>query len=230
MSENKINIPEPKPKQNHIAAIDLGLSNLVTFGDNIGGNPIIIKGGTAKSINQFYNKERSHTRSVYDHQGIKTGARLRRLDQKRHRKIKDYFHKVSRKVINLCIGRDIDALVIGHNNGWKQRIKIGKRNNQNFVFVPFGMLIEQLKYKATERGIEVIIHEESYTSKCSFLDTEPIEHRETYVGKRISRGQFRASDGRIINADVNGMYNIMRKAIPNVFADGIEALGMEPRR
>ena len=226
----QIDIPDPKPKQNRIASIDLGLHNLVTFGDNIGNNPIIIKGGIAKSINQFYNKERARFRSVYDRQKIKTGGGLRRLDLKRFWKIKDHFHKVSRKIINLCVERNVDTLVIGHNNGWKQEANLGKRTNQNFVQIPYSLLINCLRYKGEENGIEVIVNEEAHTSKCSFLDLEPICHQDKYVGKRVSRGRFRSASGRVINADVNGMFNIMRKAIPGAFANGIEGLGMAPRR
>jgi putative transposase len=225
----QVDIPDPKSKENRIGAIDLGLRNIIAFGDNTGGEPVIVKGGIAKSINQFYNKERSRIMSVYDRQNIKHGSRMKRLNQKRYWKIKDYFHKVSRKIIDICLSRDIDTLVIGLNKGWKQEIRLGKINNQNFVQIPFSDLIQYLKYKGEDVGIEVIINEEAYTSKCSFLDLEPVRHHDKYVGKRY-RGLFRSSDGTKINADVNGLYNIMRKAIPEAFADGIEGLGVVPRR
>ena len=133
---------------------------------------------------------------------------------------------------------DIGRLASGYNKEWKQEVELGKRNNQNFVQIPFLMLIQQIKYKAEERGIEVVLKEErgvevivveeDHTSKCSFLDGEPIEHRE-YTGKRI-RGLFRSARGTVINADVNGAYNIIRKAIPEAFADGIEGVGLHPVR
>ena len=226
----QIDIPDLKPKQNRIAGIDIGLENLVTAGDNIGGDPIIIKGGAVKSINQYYNRERARLQSVYDRQGIKTGHKLERLTRKRNNKIKDYMHKASRAIAMQFRDRDIDTVVIGHNNGWKQDINLGKRTNQNFVSVPMNHLIDQISYKNAEYGIETVVHEEAHTSKCSFLDLEPICHQDKYAGRRISRGRFRSSDGRVINADVNGMYNIMRKAVPEAIADGIEGLRMDPRR
>jgi IS605 OrfB family transposase len=226
----QIEVPELKLKQNRIGSIDLGLRNLVTFGDNIGGDPIIIKGGIVKSINQFYNKERAKIRSIYDHQKIKYGMKLKRLEMKRFWKIKDYFHKVSKKIIDICKERNIDTLIIGHTVGWKQEINLGKTTNQNFVSIPFNILIKQLEYKGMDIGMEVIVNEESYTSKCSFLDLEEICKHETYLGKRISRGLFKSGSGKVINADVNAMYNIMIKAIPKAFADGIEGIGMYPRR
>ena len=118
---------------------------------------------------------------------------------------------------------DIGRLASGYNKEWKQEVELGKRNNQNFVQIPFLMLIQQIKYKAEERGVEVIVVEEDHTSKCSFLDGEPIEHRD-YIGGR-NRGLFKSARGVIINADVNGAYNIIRKAIPEAFADGIEGVG-----
>ena len=87
-----------------------------------------------------------------------------------------------------------------------------------------------LTYKAQEQGIEIILTEESYTSKCSLLDHEPLEKREEYLGRRVKRGLFQSSDGRLINADINGAGNIMRKVVPNAFADGIEVLVVAPLR
>ena len=123
-------------------------------------------------------------------------------------------------------------LVIGKNDGWKQEVNMGKRNNQQFVQIPHARFIEMLAYKAELVGIRVIITEESYTSKCSFLDNEPVKKQETYAGKRVKRGLFRASNGRRINADVNGSYNIIRKAIPHSFSGrhGIEAVVVRPLR
>ncbi|GHO79254.1 hypothetical protein KSD_70250 [Ktedonobacter sp. SOSP1-85] len=122
----------------------------------------------------------------------------------------------------------IGTLVIGKNDGWKQEINMGKRNNQQFVQIPFARFIDMLTYKAEMVGIGVILQEESHTSKCSFLDLEPICHHERYVGKRIKRGLFRASNGKRINADVNGSLNIIRKAIPNSFGQGIEGVAVRP--
>jgi putative transposase len=127
------------------------------------------------------------------------------------------------------VAEGIGTLVIGKNDGWKQEISIGKRNNQNFVQVPHARFIQMLSYKAELVGIQVILVNESHTSKCSFLDDEPICHHERYAGKRIKRGLFRASDGRrIINADVNGAYNILRKAIPEAFGQGKAGVVVHP--
>ena len=124
----------------------------------------------------------------------------------------------------------VGTLVIGKNDGWKQAIGLGKRTNQTFVFVPHARFVEMLRYKAELVGIHVVVSEESYTSKCSFLDLESVGKREVYAGKRIKRGLFRASDGRCINADINAAFNIMRKVVPDAFGNGIEGVVVHPVR
>lgn len=124
---------------------------------------------------------------------------------------------------------NIGRLIIGYNPNWKQNCGIGKRNTQNFVTIPYYKLVHKLKYKAEELGITVIKQEESHSSKCSFLDNEPIIHHDNYLGKRISQGLFKSKEGIIINADVNGAYNILKKAILNAFtSDGKENVELHP--
>jgi len=223
-------VPEPPLESTRIAGLDLGVNNLVTIGTNIGIEPIVVNGGVVKSWNQFYNKKRAQLRSVLDRQGGKSSRRLNRLYLKRKRKMQDYFHKTSRRIIDWCVQHNIDTIVIGHNDGWKQNVRLGRRNNQNFVGIPFGMLISQLEYKAEDVGIRIVLQNEAHTSKCSFLDNEPVCHQKQYAGQRVKRGLFRASDGRLINADLQAAYNIVKKAFPNAFTDGIEGIGVCPRR
>jgi putative transposase len=121
-------------------------------------------------------------------------------------------------------------LVVGKNEGWKQHIGLGKRTNQTFVFVPHARFVAMLQYKAELVGIRVIVSEERYTSKCSFLDLEPVGKRAVYAGKRIKRGLFQASDGRCLNADSNGAFNILRKVVPDAFGNGIGGVVVHPVR
>jgi putative transposase len=143
--------------------------------------------------------------------------------------VKHYPHVASRRIIDLLVVEGIGTLVIGKNDGWKQDINLGRQTNQNFVTIPFAQFIEMLLYKARLVGIKVILEEESYTSKCSFLDLEPIRKHATYLGRRIWGGLFRASDGRVINADVNGSYNIIRKAVADAFKNGLAGVLLHPR-
>ncbi len=223
------NIENVKPKR--IMGIDIGLRNIVTIGDNISKEGIAVKGGVLKSINQFFNKEYAILRSISDRQieSKQLTKREKRLFMKRNRKIKEIMHKLSKAIVQYAKSKDIDTIVIGHNNGWKQSVNMGKKNNQKFVQIPFNTLIQQLKYKLEEIGINVIIEDESHTSKCSFLDNESIEHHDEYTGKRIKRGVFRSADGTLIHADLHASYNMIRKAIPEAFADGIEGIGLYPR-
>jgi len=216
---------------NRIVGIDLGLNNLVTVVNNAGLEPFIIKGGIVKSINQYYNKQLAKLRSIKSKQGYKFETkRIQRLTLKRNNKIMDVFHKISRKIIQYCIENDFGRIIIGYNQGWKQKIKMGRRTNQNFVQVPFLNLVKMIQYKALLVGMNVELVDESHTSKCSFLDGESIEHHEHYAGRRVKRGLFKTRSAKLINADVNGAYNIIKKAVPKAFdkVDGIEAFGVTP--
>jgi putative transposase len=221
-------ISDISPKR--ILGIDIGVRNIITIGNNISKNGIAVKGGVLKSINQYFNKELARLKSINDKQG-KNKENTKRIDKiymVRNRKVKDVMHKLSKAVIEYAMNNEIDAIVIGHNEGWKQSVDIGKKNNQNFVQIPFNMLINQIYYKGQEYGINVVKQEESYTSKCSFLDNEEIDKHETYLGKRIKRGIFKSSNGTLIHADLHASYNIMKKAIPEAFVNGIEGIGLYP--
>jgi putative transposase len=211
-----------------LAAIDLGLNNLATVTSNQPGFvPLLVNGRPLKAINQRYNKERAWLQSKLKGEQ-KFSCRLNRLTDKRNRRVNAYLHLVSSRLIDRLVQHRIGTLVIGKNDGWKQRINLGKRTNQNFVQIPHARFIQMLTYKAERVGIKVIVTEESYTSKCSFLDSEPIGKHAIYAGKRIHRGLFRASNGRCINADVNGAYNILRKVIPDAFGNGIGGAVVHP--
>ncbi|KYD34735.1 hypothetical protein B4114_3031 [Geobacillus stearothermophilus] len=225
----KKEIPNMIRESNRVVGIDLGLDNFVTMVNNIGETPIVINGKGIKSINQYYNKQKAYFQSILKKQnGLDWSKRLEKLTLKRNNKIKDFMHKASRHVVDWCVKHNIDTIVIGKNDNWKQEVDLGKRLNQAFVQIPYDMFIHQLRYKAEEQGVRVIVTEESYTSKCSFLDMEEIKKQKQYKGKRIKRGLFQSEKGILINADVNGAYNIIRKVFPKAFADGIEGVGLHP--
>lgn len=211
---------EPLADNERYASMDLGLNNLGTVGSNV-VKPFIINGKPLKSINQFYNKRVSNLKSKLTN-GKKTSKRIKSLTDKRNNKIKDYLHKASTILVNQLVSNDLNTLIIGNNKGWKQDINIGKRNNQSFVQIPHSTFIKMIEYKCKLVGINVLITEESYTSKCSFLDSEDIKKQKEYKGKRIKRGLFKSSEGVLINADVNGSLNILRKVVGNFNYDPIE--------
>jgi putative transposase len=151
---------------------------------------------------------------------------MERLTNKRNRRIDHYMHTASKRIVDLVVEEGIQTLVIGKNNGWKQGSQMSKKTNQNFVNIPHARFISMLTYKAELVGIAVRITEESYTSKASLLDLDPLpvwnpdeKTEHTFSGKRIKRGLYRASDGRLMNADTNGAGNTIRKVAPDAFLE-----------
>jgi putative transposase len=205
--------------KNKYLGIDIGIDNIVAITtDNQTNKSWIVKGSKLKSINQFYNKQLSNYKSLLEtNNKTKSSKRLHKINMKRQN-IFDYeFHCLSKKIIQLCIENDIGNIVIGHNKNWKQNSKLGKKTNQTFVQIPFNNLIFKLQYKCEESGINCIISEESYTSKIDHLVNEDMKKQDSYLGKRIKRGLFKSSCGKILNADINGAIGILRKK--NVFSD-----------
>ena len=220
--------------------IDLGLKNLATIVNNIGLQPIIINGKPLVAINQYYNKKKAKlqklmpfsvvarynkSKGVLENKKIQLhySKKMDKLTRKRNNKIEDYMHKASKKIINYCIDNNIGNIVIGKNEQWKTNINLGRRNNQNFTGIPFNRLINMIQYKAEFFGIKVLIIEESYTSKSSFLDLDILPKfsdksstKYTFSGSRITRGLYKTKN-IVINADVNGAYNILRKVDFNLF-------------
>lgn len=220
---------EQKVDNNRVMSIDLGINNLASIVTNISNKAVLIDGKRLKSINQYYNKKRSCLQSKLEKvNGKKNSRRLMSLTRKRNNKVKDYLHKASKEIIDICIEDNITTLIVGHNDGWKQEVNIGKRNNQNFVYIPFDNFISMLKYKSERQGLRFIIVNESHTSKCSSYDLEEICHHDNYVGKRVKRGLFKTKEGIFLNADINGSYNIMRKVKGDAVMPPYIGLGYNP--
>jgi IS605 OrfB family transposase len=206
--------------QSNALALDLGINNLVTAVSSE-GKTFIIDGKRLKSINQWFNKENARLQSIKDkqHFGKKTTNRQKALARNRNNKVNDYMSKVARKVINYCVANDIGILVVGYNETFQRNTKMGKQNNQSFVNIPYGKLREKLEYLCELNGITYVKQEESYTSKASFWDKDEIpvyndDNPKTYdfSGWRIHRGIYICSNGKCLNADINGALNILRKS------------------
>ncbi len=211
-----------------VAGIDLGINNLATIASNQPGFvPLLVNGRPLKALNQYYNQQRAHLQAKLPH-GQFTSHRLDILTDKRKRQIDSYLHAASRRIIEVLVQYRIGTLVIGKNDGWKQDVQLGKKTNQSFVFIPHARFIDILTYKAQLVGIVVIVTEESHTSKCSFLDNEPVGHHVHYMGKRVKRGLFLSASGKQVNADANGAYNIITKVVPNAFGNGRVGVVVHP--
>src|SRR6266566_2047408 len=222
-------------------AIDLGVTNLAAIASNREGfAPRLVNGRPAKAWNQWYNKRMKELKKQLPKDDReRVTKQMERITNTRNRRIQHYLHTASKRIIDFLVKEGIGTVIIGKNPLWKQETGMGKRNNQNFVSIPHARFIDMLSYKAALVGIQVEVREESYTSKASFLDLDPIpdykpnaEERHVFSGKRIGRRNrlYRTKDGRKICADVNGAYNILRKSRPDAFAKGIAAYVVQPLR
>lgn len=215
----KVNEIQSKVDNKKALAIDIGLNNLVTCATNE-GKAFIIDGRRLKSINQWYNKQNSKLQSIKDKQKIKSITKKQMIiTNNRNNKVNDYVLKTCRYIINYCIDNEIGNLVIGYNPEIQDEINLGKRNNQNFVNIPIGKIREKLEYLCEFYGINFVEQEESYTSKASFFDNDEIPvydknntKKYEFSGKRIKRGLYKSKNGILINADVNGALNILKKS------------------
>lgn len=227
-------LPAAKEESVRICAVDFGVENLMTVTNNCGLPSLLYKGGTAKSANQLYNKTIARLVSI---QTLETGKKFvptpeyHAATNKRNDRIRDLFLKDAKHLVTWCVENRIDTIVLGVNKGWKQQVTLGHKNNQEFVQIPHAILRSMITYLASWNGIRVIEQEESYTSKASFLDGDSIpvyqqgdDPSYCFSGNRISRGQYRSADGTVLNADINGSANILRKTFPDAFAYGMSDL------
>ena len=219
-------------KNNEWLSIDLGVNNLAACITTTDNKPFIINGKPLKSVNQYYNKKQAEHKSKLGHyinsknEKVQYGKskRINKLTNKRNNKINDYLHKSSKIVIDYCVKNKIDNIVLGKNVGWKSDVKMWKKNKQSFIEIPFNRFESYLMYKCQKYGLNFICREESYTSKASALDLDEIptykpncNSNYQFSGKRVKRGLYKTSRGKILNADINGSINILRKEIGDVW-------------
>lgn len=218
-------------------AIDLGVDNLASCITTL-GTSFIIDGRKLKSINQGWNKEKARLQSVADKQGNKHTVRLSHITEKRNNRTKDIMRKSARFIINYCLENNIGTVIVGYNPDFKRNVNMGKVNNQTFVNISFGDFRQLLLGLCEQYGICYIEQEESYTSKSSFLDNDILPEYKAeqpytgkFSGKRIHRGLYKSFDGTVINADLNGAANILRKSKQNFdFEELCRGLLASPQR
>ena len=216
---------------NRIIGIDLGLDNFAAISNNIGETPILIKGKVIKERNQYFNKKKAELCSKLQKgkdssHSEKHSKHIDSISRKRNLFFRDYFYKMGHAIIRYCKEKEIDTIIVGKNKDWKDEINLGKKNNQKFVSVPFTQFLSILSYLCLKYDIQYIETEESYTSKADFLamdelpvfkEDEKINHK--FSGKRSDRWKYTSKNGEVINADVNGASNIIRKVKKDAFRD-----------
>ena len=218
-------VKETPKTSGSIASIDLGLNNFITCIDNLGNVPLIINGKGLKSYNRLYNKKKAKLQSLLPLKRHSSN-KIRQLEFNRYKFVSNFMHQASKMLLNILLERKIETLVIGYNKEWKQTINLGKKVNQSFVQIPYISFLQKILYKCEEYGVKIILTEESYTSKIDHLANEPMSKRDSYLGKRIYRGLFKSSVGKILNADVNGALGIMRKVFPEKVLELIRDRGV----
>ena len=209
--------------------IDIGVDNLAScITDN--GTSFIMDGRKLKSINRYWNKQKAYYQSISDHQNQKWTHRMDTLTRKRNNRTKDIMRKSARYIVNHCIDNGIGTIVVGYNPDFKRNSDLGRRNNQNFIQISFGDFRQILASLCEQEGILYVEQEESYTSKSSFLDNDPlpkfdVEHPyiKRFSGKRVLRGLYYSADGTCVNADINGAANIIRKSSQNFRMEGLRS-------
>ncbi len=219
----------------YCVAIDLGVTNVAAITANREGFiPRLVNGRTLKAMNQWYNKRMKELKLCLPKEERERVTRqMEQITNKRNRQVNHYLHAASKRIIDFLVKEGVGTIIIGKNPRWKQEVNNGRRNNQNFVAIPHARFIDMLTYKASLVGIQVEVQDESYTSKASFLDLDPIPTYKPNDDAEYTR-LYRTKDGRIICADVNGSYNILRKRKPDAFAHvdakGIAAYVVQPVR
>ena len=213
---NKLNLEEKLEKS---ISIDTGVVNLLSIYDPT-GKQYIIKGNKLLSINHFYNHKIDKLKSLNKinyNQNIFN--RLYSLEQERQNKINGYFNKIVFDLIEQYKNKEV--FMIGYNPNWKNKVNMGKKNNRNFYQIPYKRLIFKLEESLKIRNKKLLILKESYTSKCDALALEEVNYHAQYKGVRKNRGLFSSSTKKLINADINGAINIMRKCVPLTKITGI---------
>ena len=226
--ENKI--PEISRNPGRIMAIDPGVSNFAACVTNTGSKPFIIDGRKIKSFNRYFNKRKAQLTKKLT-QGKKPTKKFRRtskklaaISRKRRNRLRDFFYKAAHIICRRAKEENIELIVYGHNIGQKQKIHTGRASNQNFVQIPYMTFFNILQWIGLKYGIAVDTQEESYTSKADFFAGDDIptykkgdDQKYIFSGRRVKRGLYKSDTGRILNADINGAANILRKRKADAF-------------
>ena len=214
----EVDIEKQKRDIKNSIAIDLGISNLASCVDT-NNNSFIIDGKYLKSLNRLYNKKKAYLQSLLP-KGIYTSKKIQNLNKRRNAQIEDYLNKAVSTLISKCNDLEVDEIIIGYNKGFKTsgikndnlKGKDQRKVNQSFVQIPLSRFKDKIKLKAQETGIHVRIINESYTSKSSFYDNDPVE-KDKYSGERITRSLYQTKDKKLVNADTNAALNIYKKYV-----------------
>lgn len=220
------------PEDMLVAAIDPGVDNLFTIVFSDYREALLVDGKQLKHTNNRINSTISKIQSAHDVERnnlmLKTGntklphiqsQRVDALWEYRDRVLYHDYTTITNEVVRTLCSTGVECVVLGYNQGIKQRANMGRKNNRNFAYIPIKKILDNLAWKLSKAGIMVVWTEESYTSQASFIDNDPLpvygdDTVKTFTGYRKHRGLYVSKHGGVIHADVNGGYNIMRKIVP----------------
>ena len=155
-----------------------------------------------------------------------TSKRIRNLLIERTQRINEYFDMIVAWIMKKY--SDCSTIIVGYNKAWKQKVSMGKKNNRDFYEIPYCRLLKKLRDRLERNNQHMVETEESYTSVCDALSMEEVGKHTQYMGKRLRRGLFSSTKAKVenkelfrhtkgknkgvlINADLNGAINIIRK-------------------
>jgi len=209
---------------NKYLGIDLGLDNFATC-VSTSGTPFIIEGRGLKSFNRWWNKEKAKLQSIYDKQGVKMGRKMAWLLRKRKNVINNFMNQAVNYVVKFCLANRIGNIVIGELKEIKQNMNTGKINDQNFQYIPYGLFKQKLRAKCEYYGINYIEVDEAYTSQTCSVCGEVSKNNRKYRGLYVCR-----KCGSVLNADVNGALNMLKKVAPESVRIGSSGCVNQPVR
>ena len=210
-------------------SIDLGVNNFATCIDS-NGTAVIIDGKYAKSLNQYYNKENARLQSIKDKQKIKPiTTRQSRLIRKRENRMREFLNVTTKRLVDHCLENGIGNIVIGELKDMKQHINLGRKTNQKIVQMPFKKFKDKLQAKCQLAGIKFTEIDEAYTSQVDALAFDHIQKPWYGKKRRVKRGLYKSITGVLLNADINGALNIMRKVVSDSHVKGIIDSGLVNR-
>ena len=213
---------DQKLDKDNALCLDLGIDNFAA-GVCSDGTTFLLDGRPLKAINRYYNKQKAKLQEELRRRNDKSWSRrLTYISKKRDNRMTDYMRKAARKCVEAAISHNCGTIIVGVNEGWKQNCTMGSAGNQRFCYIPHARFRQMLRTQCAKNGIDYIEQEESYTSKASALDGDPIPTwtpgslaSPVFSGQRVKRGLYRTRNGILLNADINGALNIGRKSKQN---------------
>jgi len=187
-------------------AVDLGIINTAVTVDSDGCSTVY-SGKQVLAVQHYFSKERAKLQSVLAMQDPKRrhSRALDVLKRKQSRQINQGLHSYSTDIVRDCVAKNVKVLVVGDLSNIRKGKDWGGKSNLKLHSWSFSKFTQQLEYKAVRVGIRFVRVNERDTSRtCSCCGL-------VRKANRVHRGMYRCRCGNLMNADVNGAVNILKK-------------------